>query len=123
MRGLVGLREQVRIDEKGDRWSVLEGNRPTKIRIAAMVGQDQERNGAGATIEGRAADHKRDGIDAEVIFPNKGLAMWATPDPELAMASCRVWNDWAWEFYGPSNATMSPMAAVAMWTLSAPACK
>ncbi|MFP6748412.1 MAG: amidohydrolase family protein [Alphaproteobacteria bacterium] len=104
---------QVRIDEKGDRWSVVEGNRPTKIRIAAMVGQDQERNGAGATIEGRAADHKRDGIDAEVIFPNKGLAMWATPDPELAMASCRVWNDWAWEFYGPSNDTMSPMAAVA----------
>ena len=104
---------QVRIDEKGDRWSVVEGYRPTKIRIAAMVGEDQERNGAGATIEGRAADHKRDGIDAEIIFPNKGLAMWATPDPELAMAQCRVWNDWAWEFYGPHNDTMSPMAAVA----------
>ncbi|MBC8242736.1 MAG: amidohydrolase [Alphaproteobacteria bacterium] len=103
----------VRIDEKGDRWSVVEGYRPTKIRIAAMVGQDQERNGAGATIQGRAADHKRDGIDAEIIFPNKGLAMWATPDPELAMASCRVWNDWAWEFYGPHNATMSPLAALA----------
>ena len=104
---------QVRIDEKGDRWSVVEGNRPTKIRIAAMVGQDQERNGAGATIEGRTADHRRDGIDAEVIFPNKGLAMWATPDAEFAMAQCRVWNDWAWEFYGPHNDTMSPMAALA----------
>ncbi len=103
----------VRIDEKGDRWSVVEGYRPTKIRIAAMVGQDQERNGAGATIQGRAADHKRDGIDAEIIFPNKGLAMWATPDPELAMAQCRVWNDWAWEFYGPHNDIMSPMAALA----------
>jgi predicted TIM-barrel fold metal-dependent hydrolase len=104
---------QVRVDEKGDRWSVVEGYRPTKIRIAAMVGQDQERNGAGATIQGRAADHLRDGIDAEIIFPNKGLAMWATPDPELAMAQCRVWNDWAWEFYGPHNDTMSPMAALA----------
>jgi|APSaa5957512622_1039677.scaffolds.fasta_scaffold36866_2 predicted TIM-barrel fold metal-dependent hydrolase len=103
----------VRIDEKGDRWSVVEGNRPTKIRIAAMAGQDQERNGAGATIQGRAADHKRDGIDAEIIFPNKGLAMWATPDPELAMAQCRIWNDWAWEFYGPHNDTMSPMACLA----------
>ncbi len=103
----------VRIDEKGDHWSVVEGNRPTKIRIAAMVGQDQERNGAGATIEGRTADHKRDGIDAEIIFPNKGLAMWATPDPELAMAQCRIWNDWAWEFYGPYNDTLSPMACLA----------
>jgi len=91
---------------------VVEGYRPTKIRIAAMVGQDKERNGSGATIEGRQADHKRDGIDAEVIFPNKGLAMWATPDPVFAMAQCRVWNTWAWEFYGPNNDTMSPMAAL-----------
>ena len=102
----------IETDAKGDMWNVVEGYRPTKIRIAAMVGQDKERNGSGATIEGRQADHKRDGIDAEVIFPNKGLAMWATPDPVFAMAQCRVWNTWAWEFYGPNNDTMSPMAAL-----------
>jgi len=103
---------RIETDAKGDMWNVVEGYRPTKIRIAAMVGQDKERNGSGATIEGRQADHKRDGIDAEVIFPNKGLAMWATPDPVFAMAQCRVWNTWAWEFYGPNNDTMSPMAAL-----------
>ncbi|MBT3329929.1 MAG: amidohydrolase [Rhodospirillaceae bacterium] len=102
-----------RVDANGDRWSVVEGYRPTKIRIAAMTGQDQERNSAGDTVEGRARDHKRDGIDAEIIFPNKGLAMWATPDPELAMAQCRIWNDWAWETFGPHNDTMSPMACLA----------
>ncbi|MFP6698626.1 MAG: amidohydrolase family protein [Alphaproteobacteria bacterium] len=102
----------IETDAKGDMWNVVEGYRPTKIRIAAMIGQDKERNGSGATIEGRQADHKRDGIDAEVIFPNKGLAMWATPDPVFAMAQCRVWNTWAWEFYGPNNDTMSPMAAL-----------
>jgi predicted TIM-barrel fold metal-dependent hydrolase len=102
----------IETNAKGDMWNVVEGYRPTKIRIAAMVGQDKERNGSGATIEGRQADHKRDGIDAEVIFPNKGLAMWATPDPVFAMAQCRVWNTWAWEFYGPNNDTMSPMAAL-----------
>ncbi len=100
-------------DAKGDIWNVVEGYRPVKIRIAAMVGQDQERNGSGATVEGRMADHKRDGIDAEVVFPNKGLAMWATPDPVFAMAQCRVWNTWAWEFYGPQYGTMSPLAALA----------
>ncbi|MBT4045611.1 MAG: amidohydrolase, partial [Rhodospirillaceae bacterium] len=31
-----------RVDANGDRWSVVEGYRPTKIRIAAMTGQDQE---------------------------------------------------------------------------------
>ena len=45
----------------------------------------------------RLADMDRDGIDASVLFPNKGLAMWATPDPVFAMAQCRVYNDWAWE--------------------------
>ena len=100
-------------DAKGDLWNVVEGYRPVKIRIAAMVGQDQERNGSGATVEGRMADHKRDGIDAEVVFPNKGLAMWATPDPVFAMAQCRVWNTWAWEVYGPQYGTMSPLAALA----------
>lgn len=100
-------------DAKGDLWNVVEGYRPVKIRISAMVGQDQERNGSGATVEGRMADHKRDGIDAEVVFPNKGLAMWATPDPVFAMAQCRVWNTWAWEVYGPQYGTMSPLAALA----------
>ena len=100
-------------DAKGDLWNVVEGYRPVKIRIAGMVGQDQERNGSGATVEGRMVDHKRDGIDAEVVFPNKGLAMWATPDPVFAMAQCRVWNTWAWEVYGPQYGTMSPLAALA----------
>ena len=100
-------------DARGDLWNVVEGYRPVKIRIAGMVGQDQERNGSGATVEGRMADHKRDGIDAEVVFPNKGLAMWATPDPVFAMAQCRVWNTWAWEVYGPQYGTMSPLAALA----------
>ena len=55
----------------------------------------------------------RDGIDVEVIFPNKGLSMWATPDPVFAMAQCRVYNDWAWETFGPYNDRMSPAAAIA----------
>ncbi len=54
-----------------------------------------------------------DGIDAEVIFPNKGLSMWATPDPKLAQAQCRVYNNWAWEVFGAYNDKMSPMACIA----------
>ena len=38
-----------------------------------------------------------DGIDAEIIYPNKGLSMWATPDAIFAQAQCRVFNEWAWE--------------------------
>jgi predicted TIM-barrel fold metal-dependent hydrolase len=46
------------------------------------------------------------------MFPNKGLSVWATTDPEFGAAQCKVWNDWAWETYGPYNDFMSPIAAI-----------
>ena len=101
-------------DDKGDRWQITEGYRPTRIRFKQpLEGEDGLRNKSGATPEERLADMAADGVDAEIIFPNKGLAMWATPDPEFAMACCRAWNDWAWETFGPYNDRMSPMACLA----------
>ena len=103
---------RVETDENGVQWRVTEGYRPDRIRIQAFEGEDQLRAKAGADPKDRQVDHQRDGIDAEIIFPNKGLAMWATPDPVFAMAQCRVWNDWAHETYGPYP-EMIPVAAVA----------
>ncbi len=48
----------------------------------------------------------------EIIFPNKGLAMWATPDPVFANAQCRIWNDWAAETFA-DYPSMIPVAAIA----------
>jgi predicted TIM-barrel fold metal-dependent hydrolase len=104
---------RVETDKNGKQWRITEGYRRTRIFDFKMLGEDGVRGKAGATVENRLADHKRDGIDGEVIFPNKGLAMWATPDPVFAMVQCRIWNDWAWEMFGGHNATMSPMAAIA----------
>lgn len=39
--------------------------------------------------------------------------MWATADPVFSNAMCRVWNDWAWETFGPYNDRLSPLATVA----------
>jgi len=104
----------MKVDADGKKWVVMEGFRPTRIRqTAELEGEDGERSKAGATVEGRFADHKRDGVDAEIIFPNKGLAMWASRDAEFVQAQCRIWNDWAWETYGPHNDTLSPMACLA----------
>ena len=101
-------------DEKGDRWQITEGYRPTRIRFKQpLEGEDGLRNKSGASPEDRLKDMAADGVDAEIIFPNKGLAMWATPDPEFAMAQCRCWNDWAWETFGPHNDRMSPVACLA----------
>ena len=103
---------RVEVDEKGEKWSLSEGSRRTKIRESAFVGEDLARNKAGKLPEGRLADLKMDGVDAEILFPNKGLMMWATNDAEFAAAMCRVWNDWAWDLFGPYNDRLAPMACI-----------
>ena len=100
-------------DEDGKQWRVSEGHRKARLMEFRMLGEDGVRGKAGAKLEDRLKDNRYDGIDAEIMFPNKGLAMWATPDPVFAMAQCKVWNEWAWEEFGSHNNTVSPMAAIA----------
>ena len=101
------------VDDKGVQWRVSEGHRPDRLRLSDLEGEDQTRAKAGADPQDRLRDHARDGIDGEAIFPNKGLSMWATPDPVFAQAQCRVWNEWAWETFGPYVDRLSPAAALA----------
>jgi predicted TIM-barrel fold metal-dependent hydrolase len=86
--------------------------RARNIADAPKGGEDRLRGEAGRTPEERIRDHRRDGIDAEIIFPNKGLTMWATHDVEFGHAQCRVWNDWTWDTFGQYNDFMSPIAAI-----------
>ncbi len=112
--------------EDGSQWLISEGNRPQRVKPAAraqtvqarqsfertehnrhpasrMEDEDNLRNFAGRTIDGRLADQRADGVDAELIFPNKGLLCWATPDPVFAMAMCRAWNRWARDQFGGAS--------------------
>jgi len=104
---------RIEIDENGVKWQVSEGWQRSRLLDSALEGEDRVRSKAGADPEQRLKDMARDGVDAEIIFPNKGLMMWATPDARFAAAQCRVYNDWAWETFGPYNDRMSPMAAIA----------
>jgi predicted TIM-barrel fold metal-dependent hydrolase len=102
------------VDDKGVRWRQSEGNeKPDRLVLATLSGQDQARSRSGAGAANRLRDHALDGIDAEIIFPNKGLAMWYTADPEFAQAQCRVYNDWIWEEFGAHTNQLIPVAAIA----------
>ena len=104
---------RIEVDEDGVRWQVTEGHRPTKIRDLKLAGEDLVRDKHGnADPAERARDMDLDGVDCEIIFPNKGLSMWATPDAEFSNAMCRAWNDWAWEVFGPTYDRSSPLACV-----------
>jgi len=104
---------RIEIDENGVKWSISEGWARSRLLESALKGEDLMRNSRGADPLERLRDHARDGIDAEIIFPNKGLTMWATSDAEFATAQCKIWNDWAWETFGKYNDRMSPMASIA----------
>ena len=99
---------------KGEKYQTTEGFRqPQRLQNTVFEGQDLLRNKAGYTPEERLADLAADGTDAEILFPNKGLTMWATSDSQFSHAMCRCYNDWAWEVYGPYNDRLAPMACVA----------
>jgi len=104
----------IETDENGVKWMISEGWQKSRAPDFAFKfeGEDLERNKSGYDPKERIKDHARDGIDAEIIFPNKGLLMWATQDPEFGAAQCKVYNDWAWETFGQYNSFMSPMAAI-----------
>lgn len=102
--------------DDGSEWMISEGNAPMRVKVptardgsqpvqvgSRMDGEDQRRNAAGRAVTDRLADQDADGVDVELIFPNKGLFCWATPDPVFAMAMCRAWNRWAYETFSPNG--------------------
>ncbi|HEY1426287.1 MAG TPA: amidohydrolase family protein [Caulobacteraceae bacterium] len=122
--------------DDGSQWLITEGNRPQRVRAAkapespgsvgaagagaafsALDDEDSLRNASGRTVEQRLADHAADGVDAELMFPNRGLLSWATPDPVFAMAMCRQWNRSTHAFCGPhmqgEKPRMLPAALIA----------
>lgn len=103
----------VSVNPKGDKYQKTEGFRPLRIRNIEFAGEDLLRNKSGHTVDERIADLAADGVDAEILFPNKGLTIWATPDAKFSQAMCKVFNDWAWEMFAEVNDVLSPMACIA----------
>jgi len=58
----------------------------------------EDLNPAGFDPHERVKVLDAEGIDLAVLYPGLGLKLGAVQDPELAAASCRVYNDWIAEF-------------------------
>ena len=97
----------------GSKLQKTEGFRPIRIGSFTLEGEDLERSESGKTPAERLAALDRDGVDCEILFPNKGLTVWATPDVGFSQAMCRAYNDWAWETFADYNDRLSPMACIA----------
>jgi predicted TIM-barrel fold metal-dependent hydrolase len=111
--------------DDGQRYLVMEGARPERLIEHEFAGEDLLRSKAGGDTMAladsagtqvglqRIIDQERDGVDAEVIFPNgPALLMWSSHDNEFVDAQCQVWNDWAWEVCGPYSDRCLPAGAI-----------
>ena len=122
---------QPRIERRddGSEWMVTEGNSPVRIKGpksptgaepqavgSRMDAEDQLRNATARQVSQRLADIDADGVDVVLIFPNKGLLCWASPDPVFAMAMCRAWNRWSYDTFSPNGwhgGRTLPLASIA----------
>lgn len=107
-------------DDNGALWLVCEGSKPLLVKPGAkpkappvdgavnkfgsqMDAEDVLRSRSALTVAMRLGDQERDGVDAEVVYPNRGLLCFATPDPLFAAAMCRAFNRWSNDYFADVN--------------------
>ncbi len=100
----------------GNQYLITEGWRPQLLRTTEAKGrmedEDVARSQAGSDPAQRLADLDADGVDVEIAFPNKGLLLFASPDPVFVSAMARAWNRWAHETFSAYSRRILPMACI-----------
>ena len=75
--------------ESPEQFQKTEGFRAAKLNwVDPLGGHEKLRHKSGKSPEARVTDLALDGCDAEILFPNKGLTIWATPDAEFSHIMC-----------------------------------
>ena len=113
-------------ERDGKRYYIVEGRKPRRLDLAETreTAEDKEREfrndpSGGRDIGRRLADLDREGIDAEVIYPNDSLAVFQSPDPEYQMAVARAYNDWVSEWSAGHRDRFAPVGVVPVADLAA----
>ena len=128
---------RLKVDEDGTQWLLTDGWGPQPVKIASsrrdlmptaeefesyevlnpytdrMEDEDVLRAAAGRDLAQRMRHCAEEGVDAEIVFPQKGLLAFATPEPEFAGQMCRAWNRWAKEALETVFDRVLPMALIA----------
>ena len=84
---------------------IRDGMRPRRVELGTeemgkddMLREDAVEDGWDVKVRLEAQD--TDGVAGEVIYPNYGLELTASPDPGFQLAAARTYNDWAAELFG-----------------------
>ena len=99
--------------ERQDKYIVMIADNKPLHRMQIGDGNSADPRIGGTDPELRAQDMAKDGIDAELLFPNLGNMIYAIEDGELAAACCQVYNDWVIKQFGAYRDTFVPAAVAA----------
>src|SRR5215470_2343673 len=95
-----------------DRGLVGLGNAGTSFEALGKGRRYVDGNPAGFCARERLRVLDAEGIDVAVLYGGLALSLPAIHDPELAVASCRVYNDWIAEFCGGDPRRLAGVAAL-----------
>lgn len=124
----VGLRDRAprQVERNGKVYIEVDGRKPRRIDLAeARTTEDDQhrefRNDpeGGRNLDVRLVDLERDGVAAEIIYPNQSLALYLSPDPAYQMAVANAYNDWAMELFGPHRERFAPVGMVPVFDIAA----
>ena len=109
-----------RVEERnGGRYLIVDGKRPRRLDIAAAATTDDDENRefrgddeGGRNIDRRLKDLARDGVTAEVIYPNSSLALFNSDDAGYQLAVAQAYNDWCIDLFGSHGKLFTPVGIV-----------
>lgn len=90
---------------------VLKMGETELLRLELNFWKQSHRAGI-SDLNGRFADMEKDGVDAELVFPNLALVAHRIPNAEAEAATARLFNDWAMEFVGEHGDKLVPVAII-----------
>jgi predicted TIM-barrel fold metal-dependent hydrolase len=95
-----------------DRGLVGLGNAGSSFENLGQGTHYEEIAPAGFDPRARLRVLDEEGIDVAVLYPGLGLSLSAIENPELAVASCRIYNDWIAEYCAADRARLVGVAAL-----------
>lgn len=103
----------------GAQYSVVDGKKLRRVDLAEERSDEDDQNRefrddptGGRDIERRLKDQERDGVSAEVIYPNSSLFLYNSSDPGYQFAVARAYNDWGIGLFGQRKDKFLPVAIV-----------
>lgn len=113
--GAIMISADSHVQEPDDLWKDLPPSILSRLGLHKMPSQSNRPKGAG-NARARVADQDLDGVTAELLFPDNGLAIFGA-DQDVQEAAFRVYNDWLADFCKAAATRLFGFPALCVWDM------